>query len=211
MADRSTKPSSESVEDFLESVWGQRFEGLPAMGIDVHRPVTHRDIEYLLSQYPYIQMINPNEGESTPYPVRLVKTKTGWVIHDYGDAMSTSPGELLYGPGKAEKKDEAEGGGDEGGAGDMIADPGSGTIVKQTFDMGQELIALAKQKGWSAIYVVSGTPLMTWSAWLAAKENNVKLDGYNPSKQDKAKGKRVEQMREGRRKGPGVERPTQRK
>jgi hypothetical protein len=179
-------PSKADIEYFLKEIWSMRDRGdyIPNLAWD--RPIRHQDVEYLLRQYPFLQIVStePNfasEEEET----KLVVIPNGWVVHDYGEAMSTSPGKLLYGAGAPDLKKEDEEGGSEGG--------GSGTIIKQGFDAAQSMVLLAIEKQWPGIQIVSGTQFMQWSAWMAAADRNIPIQGYEPSEADKLKRKRVKE------------------
>jgi hypothetical protein len=169
---------------FLENIWGKRASGIPVSRIDWNRPVRPEDVQYLLTRYPFLQIINSDAKFEGAMKVTFVPTKSGWVIHDYGDAMSASPGELLFGSyGKDLSVLEEEGG--EGGEG------GSGTIVNQAYITAQEMVALAIQKGWAGVEVIAGTTLMQWAAWMAAQDRNFSLIGYEPNKEAQDKRARV--------------------
>lgn len=166
---------------FLQDIWGKRERGLPDTMIDWTGPVRHEDVQYLLSRYPFLQIINTDahfpEGGVEP---KFIKADSGWVIHDYGDAMSASPGDLLYG-NYSEKE------GEEGGEGSG----GKGTIIKQAYLTAQEMIAIAIQKQWQGINIIDGSPLMKWAAWMAAEDQEFGYSGYEPSDEDHKKRARV--------------------
>lgn len=42
------------------------------------------------STYPFLQIINSEAVFAEETPVKFITTSTGWVIHDYGDAISIS-------------------------------------------------------------------------------------------------------------------------
>jgi len=179
----------------LKNVWEQRVAGLDLKEATIFRPVTHKDVDYLCNKYPFLQMVNIEakfEGEITP---KFITSQSGWTIHDYGNAMSASPGEFLFGGGnykafleeilKGEIKEEEGGKGGVGGV-----NPGKGTIVKQMFDTAVEMVKLAIKK-WPGIEIIDGTNLMKWAAWLAAKEKDYTLEGFDPEEEDIKKYERV--------------------
>jgi hypothetical protein len=178
----------------LKNVWEQHIAGLDLKEANIFRPIIHEDVEYLCNKYPFLQMVNIEakfEGEITP---KFITSQSGWTIHDYGDAMSASPGEFLFGGGnykaflkeilKGEIKEE------EGGEGGAMVNPGKGTIVKQMFDTATEMVKIAIKK-WPGIEIIDGTNLMKWAAWLAAKEKNYALEGFDPDEEDIKKYERV--------------------
>lgn len=186
------------ANESLKNVWERRIAGLDLKEADIFRPITHRDIDYLCNKYPFLQMINAEakfEGEIIP---KFITSQSGWTIHDYGDAMSASPGEFLFGGGdykafleailKGEIKEEE--GGEEGGEGGAMVNPGKGTIIKQMFDTSIEMVKIAIEK-WTGIEIIDGTYLMKWAAWLAAKEKDYTLEGFDPEEEDIKKYERV--------------------
>lgn len=177
-------PSKADIEYFLKEIWSMRDRGdyIPNLAWD--RPIRHQDVEYLLRQYPFLQIVSTEPTFADEEGTKLVEIPNGWVVHDYGDAMSTSPGKQLYGPGAPDVKKEDEGG-SEGG--------GSGTIIKQGFDAAHSMVLLAVEKQWAGIQIVSGTQFMQWAAWMAAEDRNIPIKGYEPSQADKLKRKRVKE------------------
>lgn len=180
MSNSANDRYQKEIEVFLNEIWSKREEGLPALDIDWNKPVRHQDLLYLLNKYPFLQIVNTEPDLSTSSKVNLVTTPNGWVIHDYGDAMSSSPGRSLFGPGSPEVEEE----GGEGGE-------GGGTIVKQLFDTAQAMVLLAIEKKWAGVQIVDGTALMKWAAWMAAEDNQFPVQGYQPSEQDRQKRNRV--------------------
>jgi len=178
-------------DDILDNLWGKRDRGVPLPEIDWNRPASHDDVLFLLRKFPYIQMINTEPTLDEEYELTFITAQNGWVIHDYGDAMSVSPGKHLYGF-KPEAEDEEEGG--EGGA---ALDAGKGTTIKQAVDTAAEMIAIAMdQKVWAGAEIIDGTDLMKWAAWVAAEERGFTLEGFEPTEEDKAKQKRVRALLE---------------
>ncbi len=112
------------------------------------RPITPEDIEYLLQHWPFIQIMSTNE-----LPIRdqadIYLLKTRWQCHDYGDALTTSPGKLLWQGGDYRINSDLG-----------LVNPGKGTVVKQAFDSAAELAAGAKRLGWEGINIIDGSPMM---------------------------------------------------
>lgn len=180
MADDHKEPISEEIEQALDK--------LNLKDVDFLRPLTPEDILYLLNHCPFLQMVSM--GGSVPLAeVEFIITKTNWVIQHYGDAMSSSPGKLLFQGGNFRLllKDEEGDGGDDGG----IINPGKGTIWKQAFDTAQEMMALAKKLGWTGVKIVDGHPIMQWAAWMYAQDEKVHLEGYKPDKEARDKRRRI--------------------
>lgn len=169
-------------EDFFADIWGKRERGIPIPEIQ-WGPIRHQDVEYLLNQYPFLQIISTEPNFPEEITPQLITANSGWTIHDYGDAMSTSPGEWLF--GYFEKNEEEEG----GKSGGTIA--GKGTIVNQAYLTAQQMVAIAMEKGWPGIEIVAGNPLMCWAAWMLAQDYNFPLQGYEPTRVEKRKRERI--------------------
>lgn len=182
-----TPTPDSSVSAFLESVWGKRARGLDVVATDWNRPVLHQDVEYLLNRYPFLQIITTDENPVMT-PVQLIRAESGWVIHEYGAAMSSSPGEFLFAGGNWQLFMAEE----DGDNGDATVNPGKGTVIKQAFDTATEMMAIAKQKGWPGIFIVAGSPVMCWAAWVAAQELKLEIQGYEPTAEDKRKRDRLQ-------------------
>lgn len=189
MADKPSDKYKKLGKEFLLNIWGKRERGLPTPDIDWTGPIRHEDVLYLLTRYPFLQLVNTEANFEEGISPSFITAPSGWVVHDYGDAMSTSPGELMYGDyswdeqvEKAKKKDE-EGGSEEGG--------GQGTIINQAFNTAQEMVFFAIDKGWAGIEIVDGTPLMQWAAWMAAEDREFPILGFEPTEADKEKRARV--------------------
>jgi hypothetical protein len=181
---KSSNSQQSNLDIFLSEIWSKRGEGLPAFEIDWNKPIRHQDLLYLLNRrYPFLQMVNTDPDFFGEYETKLVTAPNRWVIHDYGDAMSSSPGKYLFGPGSPEVDEEDEGG-----------NKGSGTMIQQAFDTAQTMIALAIEKQWPGVQIVAGTPIMQWSAWMAAQDHQFPIEGYEPSEQDQLKRKRVQSV-----------------
>lgn len=171
--------------------WEERMLGLEIPDIDWNRPITHEEIQLLLERcYPYVQMINTEASWEENVTTRFIAAPCGWVVHDYGDAMSVSPGKYLYGP-PAPEEDETDSG--TGGTGTSAI--GVGTIIQQIHGTAEFMIELAIEKGWPGIELVSGTHAMQWAAWMAAQERAYPLLGYEPSAQEQTKRDRILRLR----------------
>lgn len=179
-------------KEFLLNVWGKRQRGLPAPEIDWSGPIRHEDVLYLLTRYPFLQIINTEADFSATVQPSFITTPSGWVVHDYGDAMSTSPGEQMYGDYSWDQLwEKAQKEKDEGGEGGTT---GKGTIVKQAFETAQEMVFFAIDKGWSGIQIVDGSPLMQWAAWVAAVDREFPIEGFEPTEADKEKRIRLKKV-----------------
>ncbi len=166
-------------------------QGLKKLGLTVpvwDREVTKAEIQYFIDRWLYLQILSTNKVDTFD-EVQQVRAKTNWNILSYGDALTSSPGEFIFGGGdfrikpKNEDDDDGEGGG--------IVNPDKGTIWAQAFATVGEMVALAQQLGWSGIHVVDGHPLMKWAAWMHAVDEEMSLSGYEPLEKDIARRERV--------------------
>ena len=149
-------------------------EALPfGQNFDEIRP---GDINYLCDYvYPYVQIASPAHSLSNVKP-NIIEAKNGWKIIDYGDVLNVS---ALHG-----KESYA----------------GSGTIVKQQFDVAFEIVELAKQRHWGSggdggtdgegqlrptvVQILGGTPMMKRFSWFAAETLGIKLEGFKPTPEE---------------------------
>lgn len=138
------------------------------------RHVTPQELLALLDRCPFLQIVAAGGVPHLETP-EFIQAKSGWVIHHYGDAMSSSPGVLMLG---SRHDDDDEGG-------------GHGTLQRQSFDTAQEMIALAKKLGWPAVKTIDGHPWMVWAAWMKAEDESIPLENYEPTKRDQEKRERV--------------------
>ncbi|MCB1826837.1 MAG: hypothetical protein KDH94_00330 [Coxiellaceae bacterium] len=146
--------------------------------IDILRAITPEEVQYLLDHCPFLQIVGPEKKIKKP-DVKLIQSDSGWDIHDYGDAMSSSPGRFIFGGGDFRISLEGE---DDNG-GDVI-NPGKGTVVNQAWVTAGDMINLAQQKGWKFLTIVDGHAIMKRAAWIKASELGITVDGFEPSLED---------------------------
>ncbi len=150
------------------------------------------DVLYLLDHFPFLQMVDGGTAPQSTAPLNIITAKSGWNIQDYKDALSSSPGMLLFGGGDFRIVLPGEEGDGEGGG---VINPGKGTIVNQAVATAFEMIEIAQRYGWASIKLVDGHPLMMWAAWMQALDLNIPLTGYEPSEHDRAKRRRIKRSR----------------
>lgn len=167
------------IEKELENKAKKLGVDLEELQQNVFRTISAEEILYLLDRCPFLQMVCSN-AEIEPHAVEIMPAATNWPIHNYGDAMSSSPGPLLYNSGFYRTRREEDD--DEGGSG--IVTLGSGTIVKQAWDTACEMVALAKHLNWAGVILVDGHPLMRRAAWLKAMQIGLRVEGFEPNTQD---------------------------
>lgn len=94
---RSNPASSEhALEFFLKNLWENRSSGIEIPAADVLNNFNSKSIEYLINLYPFLQIVSTNAVFLDEIVPSFITAKSNWVIHDYGEAMSSSPGNLLY-------------------------------------------------------------------------------------------------------------------
>lgn len=202
-SDNENKESQEGLigktEEFLKDVWGERAQGVDLPVIDWSRPISSEELAILLRLfYPFIQVITTDPAHPS-FPVPQFRAgPSHWVIHNFGNAMSVSPGKYLYGPGNPDVP-EGEGGDGEGS--------GQGTVIKQAFDTVDALMAWAKEMGWTAVEIIAGTDFMKWAALVAADKYGLALTGFTPTREETAKKERVKQLQIQKSQGKVIE-PT---
>jgi hypothetical protein len=155
--------------------------------INVLRDISQEEIQYLLDCCPYLQIVDTvlHFIDEEPPEVQFIDAKSGWKVFDYGDAMSSSPGEKILGFAeykrilKQDEEDDDEGGG------------GKGTIWNQAFLTAAEMVAIAKEHGWRGIQIIDGHRVMKRSAWIAALSEGLPVVGFEPSSEDEKVRKRV--------------------
>lgn len=171
-----TQNNSQNIEQLLTDA-SEKLK----VNINWLRNISPQEILYLLDRCPFLQMVNP-EVSLEEQQLELLMADSGWTIHLYGDAMSSSPGELLFGGGDyriflSEEEDEEGGGG-------SILNPGKGTIRKQAFDTAMQMAEFAYQLGWGAIQIIDGHPIMGRAAWIRAEQLGLTVSGFTPTKRD---------------------------
>ncbi len=152
--------------------------------VDWSTAIKPSDILYLLDHCPFLQIVSAQARPT--HEVKIIKAPSGWDVLDYGDAMTSSPGKLLFSDLEDFKrilKEEDENSGK--------GRTGRGTIYQQTFDTAAFMVAQAIAMGWHGIHIVDGHPKMQWAAWMAALDNQLSVSGFEPSKEDLAKRERV--------------------
>jgi len=168
--------------------------------IDWERPIAESDIQYILDHWPFLQIGKPEATEEDKNEVEFFTAMSGWLIHDYGDVISSSPGMYLFGGGYYYidwEDEEDDGGGDIGElARRGIVNPGKGTIINQMFWTAIDMVNLAIHRKWKGVHIIGGHPRMQWAAWIQAQKHNLTVTGYTPSEEDIQKAKRLDLSRE---------------
>jgi hypothetical protein len=167
--------------------------------IDWARPISKADIQYILDRWPFLEIKNPDaDQEDKEAEVEFFTAMSGWLIHDYGDVIASSPGMFLFGGGYyyVDWGDDDEG----SEAGPLITrgivNPKKGTIINQMFLTGMDMVNLAIHRQWKTIQIVDGHPRMKWAAWIQARKYSLKVVGYKPTEKEIKKALLLEKTRE---------------
>lgn len=203
-------------DKIVDELWGKRAAGVALPEIDWSRAPTEADIAYLMQYFPFIQVISTTPEFPDEIVPEFLKAPSGWVVHDYGAAMSASLGELLYqGAGidevvtGADAKAEttathlvkAGGTGGESGTGGVgTYQPGQGTVMNQAFETARFLVAKILEKGWPGLEIIDGSDHMKWALWYHASDANCEVVGFEPTEDEQA---RRDRLRSGVIEGPG--------
>lgn len=158
---------------------------------DFFRPVTQKEIEALLYRCPFLQCIGPELPVESRYPdePRFIEAQSGWKIFDYADALSTSFSDLFVGdwpdslssdfsPVEPSSTEPAVEDDDEGSG-------GQGTLFHQAIITAEEIIEIAHRRGWGAVLLIDGHPLMKRAAWLKANALGILFNGFEPTDEDR--------------------------
>lgn len=147
--------------------------------IDWARSIKPEELRYLLDRCPFLQIVN-TEITLQEKETQFHDAKSGWIIHDYGDALSSSLGQYLisggdfqiyFGPEKTSKETK-------------IINPGKGTLHKQAWDTAVQMIEIAREQGWRGIRIIDGHPLMKRAAWITVSEMGLMIEDFEPSEHD---------------------------
>jgi hypothetical protein len=180
-------------EELLKTIWGQRELGLILPFTPAWSPeIMQSSLEYIRKyNYPFLQIIN-SEAVFTARPkVNFFSMDDGWVIFDYGDAMSVAAShgiDIVLRQEQPQQNDGAEGGSNK-------KTECYGTVIMQQANAAFALIALAKQKSWSGIELIAGTKDMQRYAWIAAQFSDLVLNNYTPTEDDYKSLERVKMAR----------------
>ena len=77
---------------------------------------------------------------------------------------------------------------------DDIDYTGKGTLVRQSFYVAGQMIALAVDHQWHALELMGGSEQMKWAAWCFAQTFGLECRGYEPTEEDRGKKKRIQEL-----------------
>lgn len=79
-----------------KTLWAKRVLDLPIPAIDPHRPVSKAEIALLRQRYHFAQIVNEQASLEGMAEAKIVVSRSGWDMYDYGDALSTALGGSLF-------------------------------------------------------------------------------------------------------------------
>lgn len=142
------------------NIWNERDLGIDTTKAQSFDSVSDSDIEYYCNfSYPYIQLINTNAVFAENMSLNFIQASTGWVICDYGEAISTAL------PHSLEQKKNISG-------------------VTAQAKTAKEIADLITTKGWTSIEIITGTAIMKRFIWIESKRAQFDLSGYTPNTND---------------------------
>lgn len=149
---------AEETSDF--NVWSERGLGVDTSATQDFDAVSDADVAYCCNYfYPFIQLVNADAVFGEELPLNFVKASTGWVIHDYGEAISASAPYL---------------------AGQQRSASSLSDQAKTIEEIGKLFAA----KNWTSVEVIAGSPMMMRFAWIEARRCKIDLVGYTPNASD---------------------------
>jgi hypothetical protein len=182
MSDDENNNDGNDIQENLDAV-SEKLK----IDVNVLRDISPEEIQYLLDCCPFLQIVDTvlHYIDEEPPEVQFIDAKSGWKVFDYGDAMSSSPGEMILGMGEYRRVLSGEDGGDEGGG-------GKGTIWNQAFMTASEMVEIAQQRGWKGIQIIDGHRVMKRGAWITALSAGLPVVGFEPTAEDDKVRKRVD-------------------
>ena len=142
------------------NIWNDRDLGISNSTTQGFGLISDADIEYCCNcLYSFVQLVNANAVFGEELPLNFITTSTGWLIHDYGDAISVSYTH------QAEQKKSAQ------------------SSFEQA-KTAEEIMDLIIKKGWTAVEVIAGTQTMKRFIWVEAKRAKLGFAGYTPNASD---------------------------
>jgi hypothetical protein len=177
---QASHSTSVNIEELRQAIEKSKEKLLQKYATEWSGDFTVEEIEALLNRMPYLQMCNGDVEVEYDQEIAFVRSKSGWLVHDYWHALASSPGEHLFNTDMIDE-DDTTGTGRSG----IGMPPGVGTIVKQAFDTAEQMVSLAKKRGWKGVYLVDGHRKMKWAAWVAAQAVGLEVYNFEPSENER--------------------------
>ena len=147
-------------ESLSFNVWSERDLGVDTFAAKNFDSVSGADIEYYSNfSYPFVQLVNANTVFGEELPLNFITASTGWVIHDYGEAISASA------PYSVDMKENI-------------------TSVLDQAKTAEEIAKIINAKGWTSVEVIAGTESMKRLIYMEGKKAKFDLIGYTPTAND---------------------------
>lgn len=131
------------------------------------RYLTDIEFEYLLSLYPFIELINPDHDIAPAKPATYSQTKQGWVVKDTGNNLLLGPGNRRFGA-RIDDDDDVSGG---------------GSLLMQGI-LSVESLMLQAIENWGQVIVGNGYYPLRRMAWMVGLAHGVHCQGFSPTYDD---------------------------
>lgn len=130
-------------------------------------------LDYLQKIYAYLIIGAPSNSTTPTKPVVLTKIqKSGWLLYDYGDRIAVCAGDYVHGLRESDRTEEGN------------ASPGYGTIVGQSWNSAQAVVAFAKKRWPEGAQFLEGTSFMKFALGYWASLAQYKIDKLSIHKSD---------------------------
>lgn len=174
MAAEGEQPKSQSDATLMSGVWAQR-----SLGIELPKNIKsalHNDIKYLCNYvYPFIQVVNTDAVFTEETTLTFIPLANGWIIHDYGEAISTAVPHDMKG-----KK--------SGSTGAAAVAPGqvvAGSEISAQIEAAAHIGKMIAEKGWKSAEFIAGSDLMRRFIWIESKRFGFEISKeYTPTVAD---------------------------
>jgi hypothetical protein len=151
-------------ESLSSNIWSQRDLGVDLSGAQPVESASDADIEYVCNHsYPFMQIVDSDAVFAEGQELNFITTPSGWVVHDYGEAISVSIPHMSEHQNKENQSNY-------------------NPIVQAT--AAEEIAKLTAEKGWLSMEIIAGTQTMKRFLWMESKKAKFDLVGYTPSESD---------------------------
>jgi hypothetical protein len=124
--------------DFMAIKLASLVKNPPDKSAIMRRKISEDDVDYISDHnYPFIQLINPEAEFGKEFSLHFITTSNGWIVHDYGGAISTSAPHTKDGNKACSVPDQIK-------------------VAKE----------IAKMINWPSVELIAGTPMMEFLLWV---------------------------------------------
>lgn len=173
MATREEQSENQAEATLASGVWAQR-----SLGIELPKNIKsalHNDVKYLCNNvYPFIQVVNTDAVFTDETTLTFIPIANGWIIHDYGEAISAAAPHDIAGRES----------GSVGAAATAPSPVVSGAEISAQIAVAEEIAKIIAEKGWKSAEFISGTDKMFRFLWIEAKRYGIEIQGYTPTPAD---------------------------